>query len=110
MVIGNQGFNTVNTFANRPSFVTAVHIVNKHLKMFMRLCSQRKFQTSVNRVSEFPNFCVCFGRVKKHRVFKQSFMFHLEILRAFERERFALKLTVRAYWDFNVFRERIVQR
>jgi hypothetical protein len=37
-------------------------------------------------------------------------MFHLEILRAFERERLTLKLAVRTYWNFKVFRERIIQR
>ena len=109
MIVCDKGLNAVNTVSNRPARVTAVHVVNEHLKMFNRLCGQRKLQTPVNGISELPNLRLCFGSFKNDRVFKQPLVLHLEVLRAFKREFLPLKLTISPDRYLNMFGQGIIK-
>ena len=110
VVIVDTLLNAVNAVADRPSLVTAVHIVNEHLEVLNGLRRQAELQTPVNGVAELPYLGFRLGGFHCDRVLKVTAVLHLESFGAFKRERLALKLTVRADRQLNVFRQRIIER
>ena len=103
MVIRDGMLHIVDALSDAPSSVPAVQVVHHHLEVFDWFCCQRKLETSVYWISEFPDLRLRSFAFHCHGVREVPAVVFLEALWSHQRVLLVLERAISPDWQLQWF-------